>query len=214
MIKLTKRPLPADVTITNENDYRHGRIFDMLVEDCHRKCYICEDKPTSINVEHIVSHRSDPTLKYDWNNLFIACAHCNSVKGTKYDDAVNPSECDPEEFIALSVEIPENFIEKVRIDPLKQDSSTLKTTELLGYVYNGGSTDIKEIECANLRNEHLLPDIQRFMQFVYGFCTEPDLGYDKLIKKEISRSSKFAAFKRKIIRDNPELSARFSAALI
>jgi hypothetical protein len=205
MVKLTKRELPPDVTITSENDYRSGIVFEMLVEDCYQKCYICEDKPTSINVEHIVSHRSDQKLKYDWNNLFIACPHCNNIKSTRYDDTLNPTECDPEEHIELSVDISEDFIEAVRIEPIKRDSCTLRTVELLGYVYNGGSTDIKEIECANLRNEHLLPDIQRFMQFVKGYNDEPDLGYDVILKKEVNRASKFAAFKRRIIRDYPEL---------
>ena len=124
-----------------------------------------------------------------------------------------PGECDPEKYIALSVEIAEDFIEYVGVNPLKRDARTLRTAELLEYVYNGGSTYIKDIECSNLRNEHLLPDIQRFIQFVNGHFNEPDSGYDELIKKEIDRSSKFSAFKRKIIRDDPNLSTQFSDAL-
>jgi hypothetical protein len=214
MIRLTKRPLPDGVTITSDNDYRSGVVFNTLVEDCHSKCYICEDKPTSINVEHIVPHRSDIALRFDWNNLFLACGHCNNIKGARYDDIINPTAIDPESCIALSVEIDENFVEYVGVAVLNKDAVTLKTAELLGYVYNGGSTSIKEVECANLRNEHLLPDVQRFRQYIKGYCAEPGLGYDVLIKKEISRSAKFAAFKRKIVRDNPELSAEFAAELV
>ena len=84
----------------------------------------------------------------------------------------------------------------------------------LGYVYNGGSTDIKDIECSNLRNEHLLPDIQRFNQYIQGHLDEPELGYDALIRKEISRVSKFSAFKRRIVQDDPGLTALFADALI
>ena len=79
MVKLTKTPLPAGIKITSDNDYRNGVVFDTLVEDCHCKCYICEDKTTDINVEHIVPHRSDVALRYDWNNLFLACGHCNNT---------------------------------------------------------------------------------------------------------------------------------------
>lgn len=214
MIKLTKRPLPVGVTIVSDNDYRSGPVFDALVEDCHRKCYICEDKPTSINIEHIVHHSGDISLRYCWNNLFLACDHCNKSKGTSYDDIINPTFIDPEDCIALSVEISEDFVEYVGIAALRQDCATLKTIELLGYIYNGGLTSIKKIESANLRNEHLLPDIQRFMQFIRGYCEEPNLGYDILIKKEINRSSKFAAFKRKIVRDSPKLSIVFAEALV
>lgn len=116
-------------------------------------------------------------------------------------------------YIALTIEIADVLIESVRIEVLKLDLCASNTAELLGYVYNGGSTDIKESECANLRNEQLLPDIQRFRQYLHGYYNEPDLGYDNLIKKEISRSSKFAAFKRKIVRDDPDLLSHFYEAL-
>ena len=56
MVKLTKRPLPDGITIKSEKDYRQEEVFNILAEDCHNKCYICEDKPTSINVEHIVQN--------------------------------------------------------------------------------------------------------------------------------------------------------------
>jgi len=213
MVKITKRPLPDGVTISSDNDYRSGPVFDILVNDCRNKCYICEDKPTGINVEHIVHHNSDPALRYNWDNLFLACVHCNSIKGTKYDDILNPAQIDPEDRVALAVEISDDFTECVTVTPLRQEPATLKTTELLHLVYNGGSTPIKKLEAANLRNEHLLPDIKLFEKYIHDYINEHDLGYDVIIEKEISRSSKFAAFKRKIIRDDPQLSVTFAEAL-
>ena len=213
MIRLSKSPLPPHVTIKSPEDCRKDVVFKTLVEDCHNKCYICEDKPTTINVEHIVPHRGDPELKFDWNNLFIACSHCNSIKHTKYDEILDPTKCDPEEHIALSVDIIDKLIDKVQVEPLTTDSSTLQTAELLRLVYNGGLTDIKEIECSNLRNEHLMPNIRLFYQFIRNYHEEPELGYKNTICKEIERSSAFAAFKRKIIRDDPELLEIFANAL-
>jgi len=211
MIRLTKRPLPPNVTIESENDYRQGVVFHILVEDCHRKCYICEDKPTTINVEHRVPHRGDRAIKLDWNNLFLACGHCNNIKRATFDDIIDPTKCDPEEHIALSVEISNSLIEQVKIEPLTTDNSTMQTVELLGLVYNGGSTDIKEIECSNLRNKHLMPDLRLFYQYVRNYPEDPD--YATLINKEIDRSSAFAAFKRKIVRDDPKLSKDFAEVL-
>jgi hypothetical protein len=100
------------------------------------------------------------------------------------------------------------------VESLTNDASALVTVELLGLVYNGGSTDIKDIECSNLRNSHIMPNIRLFYQFIRGYREEPDLGYDTIIRKEIDRSSIFAAFKRKIVRDDPELSAVFADALV
>jgi hypothetical protein len=213
MVRLTKRPLPPNVTIESEQDYRKGEVLRILAEDCHDKCYICEDKPTTINVEHIVPHRSDPTLKFDWNNLFIACGHCNNIKLAKYDEILDPTKCDPEEQIALSVEITNDLIEQVQVTVLREDRCTLQTAELLGFVYNGGSTDIKERECSNLRNSHLMPNLRLFYQYIKNYREEPDLGYGEKITQEIDRSSAFAAFKRKIVRDDPDLSKKFADAL-
>ena len=99
MIKINKRPLPSGVTITNEKDYRSGVVFQMLIEDCNKKCYICEDSVhTSPNVEHRVSHKDDPALKYDWNNLLLSCGHCNNTKLDKYDGIIDPTQINPEEF--------------------------------------------------------------------------------------------------------------------
>ena len=210
MVRLSKSQQPQSVTIASEQDYRKGEVITAIADDCYHKCYICEDKSTTINVEHIIPHCSDPALKYDWNNLFIACGHCNSIKHTKYDDILNPIKCDPEEHIALSIKTTDNLINQVRIETLTEDDSTKQTAELLGLVYNGGSTNIKEIECSNLRNEHLIPTVRRFKQYINDYHKEPDIGYDKLIIKEINRSSAFAAFKRKIIRDDPKLSITFA----
>ena len=100
----------------------------------------------------------------------------------------------------------DGLIESVQIEIIKGseiDASVMETVELLQYVYNGNFTEMKNLGAANLRNEHLLPDMQRFLNFIENHISEPDLGYDELITKEISRSAKFAAFKRKIICDTP-----------
>ncbi|MCL2820957.1 MAG: HNH endonuclease [Oscillospiraceae bacterium] len=213
MVRLSKSPLPLGVTIESEKDYRKGEVLSTLTTDCYEKCYICEDKPIKINIEHITPHRSDPMLKFDWNNLFLACGHCNSIKHTKYDDIIDPTKCDPEMHIALSVEITDNFIEQVKIELLSTDSQATQTVELLELIYNEGSTDIQKIECSNLRNSHLVPNIRLFYQFIQDHKKEPELGYYETICKEIDRSSIYAAFKRKIIRDDPELSVAFADVL-
>jgi hypothetical protein len=66
MIKLDKSPLPNDVKILREKDYRSDPVFSILKSDCHNKCYICEEKePTGLQVEHRKSPQGDGSLKYD-----------------------------------------------------------------------------------------------------------------------------------------------------
>ncbi len=211
MVKLTKRPAPPQ-PITTENDYRSNPNFAALAEDCFNKCYICECKSSSLNVEHRIPHKGNSLLKYDWQNLYVSCGHCNNIKLDKFDNILDPSACDPENYIALSLTA-DSLMEKVVVEALMNDNSTVQTADLLEKVYNGGTTAIKEIECANLRNA-VSDCIAKFLQYIKDYRDEPDIGYDKIIEKEISRSSEFAAFKRKIIRDDAELSVIFAASLI
>ena len=214
MVKLTKTPLPSDIIIKSDKDYRSDKIFDILVKDCNSKCYICEDKPTTINIEHIIPHRNDPALKLCWDNLFIACGHCNNTKSDKYENIIDPVKHDPEEHIALSIIISGNLIDSVGIEALKKDESTSQTANLLRLVYNDGSTAIKKVECSNLRNQHLMPNIRLFYQYIENYRKEPNIVYECIIREEIDRSSKFAAFKRKIIKDDPKLREIFADALV
>ena len=211
MVKLVKRPAPPQ-PITTENSYRNNPNFNALVEDCFGKCYICENsKATTLNVEHRVPHRGDDTLKYDWQNLFLSCGHCNNIKGDSYDNILDPTKCDPEDSIALSLDS-DALAPNVVVNALTDDVSTKQTVKLLTHVYNGGTTAIKEVECAVLRNE-IADCMKKFLQFIEGYSKEPDEGYDSIIEKEISRASAFAAFKRKIVRDDPRLLIKFADSL-
>jgi hypothetical protein len=204
MIKINKKPLPIGVEIKQETDYRSGRIFNLLVEYCFNKCYICEDKTaTSLNVEHRISHQGNNQLKYDWNNLFLSCGHCNSAKGNNFDGMIDPCITDPESVLELRIET-DNLIERVIITQLVDDYSVSMTADLLEKVYNGEPTAIKRVEAANLRNK-ISADLLRFRQYIMNYKIEPDLGYADIIADEISQSSAFAAFKRQMIRDDPEL---------
>jgi len=212
MVKLTKRPTPPK-PITDEKHYRSNPNFNALVEDCLGKCYICEsDKATTLNVEHRIPHHGDDKLKYDWSNLFLSCGHCNSIKGDKYGNILDPTKCDPEDSISLSLTV-DSLIENVDVCALSNDISSKQTATLLLFVYNGGTTAIKDVECAVLRNE-ISACIARFYKYIEGYRREPNEGYDAIIVDEISRASSFAAFKRGIVRNDIELSAKFREFLI
>ena len=54
-------------------------VFDALNEMFHGKCYLCEQRG-SYQIEHLVPHKGDKNLEFNWNNLFLACPHCNNIK--------------------------------------------------------------------------------------------------------------------------------------
>lgn len=66
--------------------YNTKSVNAALVETFHGKCYICENKKaTAYQIEHLIPHRDNRKLKYDWENLFWSCAHCNNIKSDKYE---------------------------------------------------------------------------------------------------------------------------------
>jgi uncharacterized protein (TIGR02646 family) len=71
-------------------DYKCGDVSSRLKTDFKNKCYLCELKElTSINVEHFRPHKGDTDLKFDWNNLYLSCAHCNNTKLAAYNNILN-----------------------------------------------------------------------------------------------------------------------------
>jgi hypothetical protein len=116
---------------------------------------------------------------------------------------INPCIVDPESVLELRLET-DNLIERVVITKLVEDHSVSITADLLEKVYNGEPTAIKRVEAANLRNK-VAADLLRFQQYMMDYKKEPNLGYADIIEDEISASSAFTAFKRQMIRDDPEL---------
>ena len=86
----------------NESSYNIESVNQALKEIFHGKCYICENKAvTSYQIEHLVPHRGDKTLKYDWKNLFWSCAHCNNIKSDKYEPILDCTKEPVEKMIAF-----------------------------------------------------------------------------------------------------------------
>ena len=217
MVKLCKSVLPEGVDIKCKNDYQTGPVFQLLLKDCYGKCYICEHIPIPPVVEHLIAHKDRPDLKYMWNNMFLACSYCNTVKNKRAFDSgvINPVEVDPEDFISLelSYELKEKVVVSV-IDASDNNMLADKTVELLDMVYNNTSNrDNQKVSSATLKNK-LSRQLRDFYLLVNNYKTERNSGDYHIIMDEISRKSEFAAFKRMIVRRDPELLDNFKEALL
>ena len=136
-----------------------------MKDDFHNKCYICEERePSTINVEHFIPHKGNKELKFDWNNLFYSCGHCNNIKHAKYDDILNCTDSKTIILDLLQFEIKPFPREKAQIIPLKTDKQVVLTAQFLNEVYNG-TTDLKTIEGVNIRNksENLMNLLKSFI---------------------------------------------------
>ena len=217
MVKINKSELPQGIVINNEKDYRGEKVISILQKDFYNKCYLCEEKnPTSINVEHLRSCKNNGQLKYNWENLFYACFHCNKIKGSQYDHIIDCTKDDPEKYILIKFKsYPEKnveIIEKASSDENKE------TRELLNKIYNGVEVAaISMYEAKNLKNK-IADEIKDFMEYVESYCNENDLKlravYRDKIKMMLNRESNFAGFKRSIVMQDKKLMEYFEELLI
>ena len=90
MVKI-ERSMPAPKSLFTEKakangSYEKTDVVEQLRKDFHNKCYICEiDNLQDPQVEHLRPHFNgkNKDLKFDWNNLFWSCGHCNGVKNQR-----------------------------------------------------------------------------------------------------------------------------------
>ena len=117
MIKIERSyPVPASLAIEakrKSGNYEQPDVIEQLKRDFYEKCYICGmGDLQDPEVEHLLPHKNGayPDRKFDWDNLFWSCGHCNSIKKrTEYDEMIlDCCKNDPEEF--LSFELDENNV--------------------------------------------------------------------------------------------------------
>jgi hypothetical protein len=193
-------------------DYKCGDVLTRLQTDFKNKCYICEAQPTSINVEHFRPHKGDRALMFDWNNLYWACVHCNNTKLAKYTNILDCTN--PEEDIEAKLKYSFNPwpYEQVAIAAIASDPRTLSTQSLILAVFNG-TTELKQLESANLRNQ-LLQDIRDFQNHLCDYFEptsddEAKAYLRRKIKAHLHEASTFTSFKRWMIRENDRLKQEF-----
>ncbi len=197
--------------------YHCEGVLERIRNDFKNKCYICEDKaPLSINIEHFRPHRGNKDLKFDWNNLYYACSHCNNTKLDNYELILDCTREADGVDQRIKYKIDPFPKEKAVITALEDDKAVNDTVALLQAVYNG-TTHLKQIESANLRSK-LLKEIRRFQELLFDYYEnefddeEKQIIKDKIIR-ELRSASCFTAFKRWIIREHSNFFADFNQYL-
>ena len=116
-----KSTKPSDSELSR---YNHPDIKNALKSETHGKCAYCEAKFEHVtygDVEHISPKKTDPHLRFTWDNLTVACNTCNTNKGSKVG-VIDPYNCDPETRF---------FVSGPMIFALPNDSEALVTGKYL-----------------------------------------------------------------------------------
>jgi len=209
-------PEPPGLQQARENNLDCGQdnVLQQLQSDFRNKCYLCEQLAiTSLEIEHFQPHKGDLELKYDWNNLFFACRHCNSTKGEKYYPFLNCTEQNSEVTKGIKYEFvdfpkPTALFESL----LKSNTLEIKNTlDLLNGIHNG-TTSRKTIEAANLCS-HISADLKKFREYLIDYNKARDKDEQakikERIKEELQPTSSFTAFKAWIVLENNKLKNEF-----
>ena len=197
MIKV-ERSQPAPESLKS-GKYNGEDVIVRLEKDFWDKCYICGLKPLSDRqIEHLKSHHNGKySQRYnDWNNLFLSCPHCNSVKNQeKYSE--NILDCckkDPEELLSFEVENGAAIVK-----PKVNDEETVATASLMNDVFNLKNTGMRIYNCQK-RTDDLLKEMNVFLHSLERYDKSQANYICNTLRGLLDRKSRFAEFKRYYVR--------------
>lgn len=209
MVKIDRSfPAPESLAVEAKKvsgSYEKKDVVERLKNDFHDKCYICEmDKLQDPQVEHLLPHKNGKfhDRKFDWNNLFWSCGHCNSVKNQKkYDEGI--IDCciiDPENVMSFQLK-DENVSIWARDE---KDFQAALTAELVTEVFNLQNTGMRVYK-SELRFRELTLEMNKLYDSIEELQSNPDSRFAlRKLKALLRRESRFAAFKRNYIRENQQ----------
>ena len=207
MVKIDRTPTPPE-SLAREKAKENGNyncddVIMQLAADFHKKCYLCEiDKLQSVEVEHLRAHHGgkDKERKFDWNNLFYSCRHCNNVKNKREYDELILDCCreDPEKVLD------QKFIEgHVVVDATDDSDSAKLTAKLLKECFEQTNTGIRVLEC-----ETRVTALKETMNLLYKtlekYGKKPSERTKHALEGMLSRSYRFSGFTRTYVRMNQE----------
>lgn len=210
MVKIERTPTPpASLAIECKKvhgSYASEDVISQLKKDFHSKCYLCELKDlTDIEVEHLLPHynRKIKERVFDWNNLFYACPHCNSIKNDRiYDEKIiDCCKVDPE---SLLDHIYQEGKANVRPhDPDTQDEKVLMTADLLENCFEKSNTGIRIFQCQE-RVNRLAETMNALYKTLEALKKPTSKQYLRALKGMLSREYKFSGFTRYYVRSHIE----------
>ena len=206
MVKV-ERSFPAPKSLAMEAKKKDGSysgmdVVERLKQDFNNKCYICELKDLQDpQIEHLLPHKNGKHLerKFDWNNLFWVCGHCNNVKNQdKYDEGILDC-CNQDPENAIFFDCDENDV-KLSAKAAKPDEKTKRTVMLIYEIFNLRNTGMRVY-----KSDYRFKTLQKEMNILYDNLEKlrenPD---SKLVLRKLKailkRGSAFAAFKRCYVR--------------
>lgn len=145
-----------------------------MLEMSYSKCSYCECKinleSKDVTIDHFLPKSLYPSLVVKWENLFPSCLRCNRNKNDCDKVLLNPCECEPKEFFALSRKNPFRLI---GIDGNEVGKNTISAI---------GLNDVERVMVARLSEWE---DIHERLECIYEDLQE--YGYKRKYKDRLKK---------------------------
>lgn len=192
---------PSSLALSKMDDVK-----GVLTTMQYGKCYLCEnDKAITYEIEHVKAKSLFPALKFEWNNLLLACKHCNSIKGYFVDkDKKNQIlDCTDNKVVVkdlIQFDCNTELMERASISsknegPTKEEENTVK---LLNSIFN--STSASKMFDAKRLTDQVTIEVKKLVDWLHKL--ELDAKTDKKrqdamdeIDNLLSKEAPFTAFK-------------------
>lgn len=198
-VERTKEAPPSLIEEREKNDGKYNKedVVNQLIDDFSGKCYICNMRPSDIQVEHLIAHKGDKDLKFDWENLFLSCPHCNSIKNQRqYESSIiDCCKVNPEDVLEFYCEDGKIYVES-------QIDEAASTAMLVTDVFNMKNTGIR-IHTSEIRTKKLLSEMTLLYKKLEEYKeNDKNVLVNRTIRGLLEKESEFAAFKRYYVKKN------------
>ena len=135
---------------------------------------------------------------FDWNNLFLSCPHCNSVKNQKkYEEhIIDCCKEDPEASIRQEL-----VDSHVVVTAIESTEDAIRTAGLLTECFEKENTGIRILECQTRVNA-LQTTMTTLYRCLANYKQNPSQRNYRTLRGMLNRSHKFAGFTRTYVRNH------------
>lgn len=200
MVKCERTFLPP-LSLAKRKSYNEPDTIQQLKTIFNNKCYICEMQELQDGIiEHLIPHRGDPDLKFDWRNLFWACNRCNSIKNRKEYEGkiIDCCKVDPEKHLRC---IYDPYTKQITVIPKDLQETSKMTAQLITETYNLTDTGIRENSLSQ-RLRAFQEEWNIFFKLLNEYKKNKSPYNVRKIKAKLSVKTAFAAIKRDYIRQH------------
>jgi hypothetical protein len=167
--------------------YRNNDVLKALEADFFSKCYLTEEKFGSafaIDIDHFIPKNENPSLTYEWTNLFPAQHDANMARPRKMPKGGYLNPCEPSHDVEKSILYSVGaFGNQTRFKAINDDLKTKNTVELLNIIHNGRSVNPDSKEKA----KHLKGKIKvKYDEIIRLIITWQDAKAKKDLQKEMN----------------------------